>query len=101
MIAERFKAIMDYYGLSAAEMARAVGETRPEKVLNIIHGKNKPNYSTLELFIQAYPDINANYLFGTEDNMLRSVKYDKAGIRQAIGILEDFLKPPVSPEGAI
>lgn len=99
MIAERFKAIMDHYGLSAAEMARAVGESRPEKVLNIIHGKNKPTYSTLELFIKAYPDINANYLFGTEDNMLRSMKHDKAGIREAIGILEGYLSSPGLPVG--
>lgn len=91
MIGERIKAIMNHYDLSATDLAKALGVNRSEKVLNIIHGKNNPQYATLEMLLQAYPDVNANYLFGTEDNMLRSMKHDKAGIKEAIEILERHL----------
>lgn len=50
MIAVRFKVIVDNYGLSTAEVARTLGESRPKKILNIIHRKNKPTYTTLEPF---------------------------------------------------
>jgi len=70
---------MEYLGFSAAQLADQIGVQR-SSFSHILNGRNKPSADFINKLLIAYPDLNANWLFGLSENMLTSQR-SKTGIR--------------------
>jgi transcriptional regulator with XRE-family HTH domain len=76
---EKLKSYMDYLGLTAAQLADQIGVQR-SSFSHILNGRNKPSADFINKLLNANPDLNANWLFGSSDKMLISQRL-KSGMR--------------------
>lgn len=65
---ERLNAILKELGVTPYKLARDAGE-KPTKLYNILSGKAKPSYGTIESLVGKYPQINLNWLVNGEGEM--------------------------------
>ncbi|MFC5412181.1 XRE family transcriptional regulator [Larkinella bovis] len=72
-IETRLQQLIDALDISVLEFARQLGEKRGEKVYHILHGRLKPRYETLQKIVQAYPQVNTDWLLRGEGLMFRSL----------------------------
>lgn len=75
---EKIKHFLKDRNLTAAQLADQIGVQR-SSVSHILSGRNKPSADFITKFLQHYPDINANWLFGMADNMFLTQRL-KSGI---------------------
>ena len=61
-VQERVKMLMEHYHLSVYRFAARVGEDRAEKFYNILKGKMKPNFDTIQSIGNGFPGINIDWL---------------------------------------
>ena len=61
-----------------ADVARKIG-VDSVKIYNIINGKFRPNYETIQQILAAYPRLNANYLLKGQSPMLDTPEAPVAG----------------------
>lgn len=80
MIHLRLQQLIDALGISVLEFARQLGEHRGEKVYNILHGRMKPRYDTLEKILMVYPQLNADWLLRGEGLMFKSLNTPSAAV---------------------
>jgi len=73
-IENRLQQLIDALDISVLEFARHLGEHRGEKIYHILHGKVKPRYETLEKILQAFPQLNGDWLLRGEGLMFKSVR---------------------------
>ncbi|NQU88416.1 MAG: helix-turn-helix transcriptional regulator [Mariniphaga sp.] len=66
---DKLKLFLDHEGLTAAYLADRIGVQR-SSFSHILNGRNKPSADFITKLLQVYPDLNANWLFGSSDNML-------------------------------
>lgn len=64
---EAFKAL----DVTPSEVARKLG-VENAKIYNIVNGKFKPNFTTIQQVLAAYPRLNANYLLKGQKPILES-----------------------------
>jgi len=80
MIHIRLQQLIDSLDVSVLEFARQLGEHRGEKVYHILHGRLKPRYDTLEKILQAYPQVNGDWLLRGEGLMFKTLNSPSAAI---------------------
>ena len=68
-IHERFSLMLRELGLTAYQLAQDVGEN-PSKLYNIMNGKAKPSFSTIEVILNKYPQVNGHWLLTGEGEKL-------------------------------
>jgi transcriptional regulator with XRE-family HTH domain len=66
---DKLKSYLEYLGLSAAQLADQIGVQR-SSFSHILNGRNKPSADFINKLLASYPDLNANWLFGSSDSML-------------------------------
>lgn len=71
-IETRLQQLIDALDLSVLEFARHLGEHRGEKIYHILHGRLKPRFETLEKILQAFPQVNGDWLIRGEGLMFKS-----------------------------
>jgi predicted transcriptional regulator len=60
-IRERLATVLKELGITPYQLAKAGGDN-PTKIYNILNGKARPSYDTLESLLEQYPQINLNWL---------------------------------------
>lgn len=59
--ADRVRAVFEALGITANEAAVKIGEGN-SKLYQIVNGKTRPSFVTIQQLIKAYPRINANFI---------------------------------------
>lgn len=67
---ERIKLLMETFDMNVYKFAKEIGEDRAEKFYNIIKGKMKPNFDTMNDIGQRFPEVNFDWLIMDRGNML-------------------------------
>ena len=94
---ERVKTIIEHHNLTIYKFAARVGEERAEKFYNIIKGKMKPNFETMQSIGNGFPEINIDWLVMNRGEMLLSHIPTPNELSEKSEIVEEELIPP-SPE---
>jgi repressor LexA len=68
-ISERLDMLLKQLDITPYQLAKELGE-KPTKLYNILNAKAKPSYETLNSILEQYPQINMNWLFRGEGDML-------------------------------
>ncbi|UFH54758.1 helix-turn-helix transcriptional regulator [Spirosoma sp. KNUC1025] len=76
----RLQQLIDSLNISVLEFSRRLGENRGEKVYHILHGRLKPRYDTLEKILEAYPQVNGDWLLRGEGLMFKVLDTPLAAI---------------------
>ena len=66
---DKIRTFLNHTGLTAAQLADRIGVQR-SSFSHILNGRNKPSADFVIKLLESYPDINANWLFGNQENML-------------------------------
>jgi hypothetical protein len=69
-VAERVKTLMEHYNLSVYRFTARVGEERAEKFYNILKGKMRPNFDTIQSISNGLPEVNIDWLVMGRGEML-------------------------------
>ncbi len=69
---ERFKQLLKEKNLTAARFAELI-QVNASAMSHILNGRNKPGFDVLEKIIQAFPDVNLNWLISGQGNIYNSV----------------------------
>lgn len=69
---ERFKQLLKEKNLTAARFAELI-QVNASAMSHILNGRNKPGFDVLEKIVQAFPDINLNWLISGQGNIYNSV----------------------------
>lgn len=69
-LGQRFDAICKVLDITYAELAKEIGIDRPDKFYHMRAGKSKLNFETIEAILKRYPQLNANYIFDTSEDIL-------------------------------
>lgn|GEM_PF-5184366 len=67
---ERIKLLMETFDMNVYKFAKEIGEDRAEKFYNIIKGKMKPNFDTMNDIGQRFPEVNFDWLIMDRGTML-------------------------------
>ncbi len=67
---ERVKLLMESLDMNVYKFAKEIGEDRAEKFYNIIKGKMKPNFDTMNDIGQRFPEVNFDWLIMNRGTML-------------------------------
>ena len=67
---ERIKLLMETFDMNVYKFAKEIGEDRAEKFYNIIKGKMKPNFDTMNDIGQRFPEVNFDWLIMDRGAML-------------------------------
>lgn len=67
---ERVKLLIETFDMNVYKFAREIGEDRAEKFYNIIKGKMKPNFDTMNDIGQRFPEVNFDWLIMNRGPML-------------------------------
>ena len=100
---ERFKQLLEEKNLTATRFAAMIN-VNASAMSHILNGRSKPSFDLLDKIIQAFPDINLNWLISGEGAMLNRIKQPTAAYTAASKSLsEDKTKEvsPPQPEGEI
>ncbi len=65
---DRIKIFLEQSGLTAAQLADKMGVQR-SSFSHILNGRNKPSADFISKLLTSYPELNANWFFGTSENM--------------------------------
>ncbi len=68
-IGQRLGQVISHSGKSVNQFAVELGD-RPDKYYNVIKGKSNPSWEMIENVIQAYPEVDGNWLLKGEGDML-------------------------------
>ncbi len=68
-IGQRLGQVITHSGKSVNQFAVELGD-RPDKYYNVIKGKSNPSWEMIENVIQAYPEVDGNWLLKGEGDML-------------------------------
>ncbi len=71
LVGKRFEAVVDALGIDFAKLARAIGLDRPDVLYLVKNGKGYPSFDTISRILDAYPQVDANFLFGKSDQPLK------------------------------
>ncbi len=66
---ERIQQFIDYKGITPGDLAEVLGVQR-SNISHILNGRNKPGAVFIEKFLQAFPHVNARWLFTGEEPMV-------------------------------
>ena len=69
---ERFKQLLKEKNLTAARFAELI-QVNASAMSHILNGRNKPGFDVLEKIVQAFPDVNLNWLISGQGNNPSSV----------------------------
>ncbi len=69
-IRERLATVLKELGITPYQLAKAGGDN-PTKIYNILNGKARPSYDTLESLLEQYPQINLNWLVSGVGGMFK------------------------------
>ncbi len=69
-IRERFAVVLRELGITPYQLAKEAGD-KPTKIYNILNGKARPSYDTLEGLLEKYPQINLNWLVSGAGGMFK------------------------------
>jgi DNA-binding XRE family transcriptional regulator len=70
-LSERMAKLLNHYGLNPNELAKKIGGART-KAYNVISGKTKPQWDTMESILETFPEISAEWLVRGEGSMLKA-----------------------------
>lgn len=80
-LSERIKALVEYSGLNVTQFANRVGFSTAQAVRELIKGKTKTlSYKSLNLILDAFPEISKAWLTSGEGEMLKSVSQNANNI---------------------
>lgn len=72
-INKRIRTIMDYYGLNKNSFTNKVGASSPSVIGKILNDENrKPSFDIIEKIVNAFPDINADWLISGKGTMFHN-----------------------------
>ncbi len=74
-IRERLATVLKELGITPYQLAKAGGDN-PTKIYNILNGKARPSYDTLESLLEQYPQINLNWLVNGAGEMFKGEAAD-------------------------
>jgi phage repressor protein C with HTH and peptisase S24 domain len=89
-IRERLATVLKELGITPYQLAKAGGDN-PTKIYNILNGKARPSYDTLESLLEQYPQINLNWLVSGVGEMFNGDSSDHAADS---GVAEPFTRHP-------
>lgn len=69
-IHKRIEQLVTAKGTNLYQISKDLGHKRPDKFYSIVNGKAKPSFDTIEEILNLYPDVNANWLFKGQGEML-------------------------------
>ena len=81
---ERLKSWMEKEGLKSSAFADIIGVNRAT-ISHILSGRNKPSIDFLEKLLNAYPDINANWLISGIGYMQNKLEQKEVLVSKKIG----------------
>ena len=81
---ERLKNWMDNEGLKSSALADSIGVNRAT-ISHILSGRNKPSIDFLEKLLNAYPNINANWLISGIGYMQNNMEQKEVLVSKKIG----------------
>ena len=81
---KRLKNWMESEGLKASEFADTIGVNRAT-ISHILSGRNKPSIDFFEKLLQAYPNLNANWLITGIGYMKAQIELQEVRISKKIG----------------
>ena len=81
---KRLKNWMESEGLKASEFADTIGVNRAT-ISHILSGRNKPSIDFFEKLLQAYPNLNANWLITGIGYMKAHIDLQEVRISKKIG----------------
>ncbi len=97
-ISERILQFMKAKDIGSGILADRIGVQR-SSISHILSGRNKPSYDFLQKFLEAFPDVNAEWLLTGKGNMLKApVQKGLFGQEEAVPVTEPEEKEP--PEAA-
>ena len=97
-ISERILQFMKAKDIGSGILADRIGVQR-SSISHILSGRNKPSYDFLQKFLEAFPDVNAEWLLTGNGNMLKApVQKGLFGQEEAVPVTETEEKEP--PEAA-
>ena len=68
---DRLENILQYYKLSSSKLAEMIDVQR-SGISHILSGRNNPSYDFLVSILEAFPEINANWLLTGNGNMIET-----------------------------
>lgn len=74
-IRERFGIVLRELGITPYQLAKEAGD-KPTKIYNILNGKARPSYDTLESLLEKYPQINLNWMVSGAGEMFKGEAAD-------------------------
>ena len=81
---ERLKNWMGIEGLKSSALADSIGVNRAT-ISHILSGRNKPSIDFLEKLLNAYPNINANWLISGIGYMQDNIEQKEVLVSKKIG----------------
>lgn len=81
---KRLKNWMESEGLKSSEFADTIGVNRAT-ISHILSGRNKPSIDFFEKLLQAYPNLNANWLITGIGYMKAQIELQEVRISKKIG----------------
>jgi transcriptional regulator with XRE-family HTH domain len=81
---ERLKNWMGIEGLKSSALADSIGVNRAT-ISHILSGRNKPSIDFLEKLLNAYPNINANWLISGIGYMQNNMEQKEVLVSKKIG----------------
>ncbi len=90
-IHERLTAVLKELSITPYQLAKDSGD-KPTKLYNILNGKAKPSYDTLEGLVEKYPQINLNWLVTGEGQMFNQPESNARLVTEASG--SEFVEYP-------
>lgn len=80
-LSERIKALVEYSHLNVAQFSKRVGFSTAQAVRDLIKGQTKSlSYKSLNLLLDAFPEISKAWLTSGEGEMLKSVSQNANNI---------------------
>lgn len=89
-LAERIKQIAAYYNLSISEMCRRI-DVAPATMHGYLNENREPKLSFFQNFINAFPDVDINWLISGNGNIIRDNEY-LINLEKQLNIVEDQLQ---------
>lgn len=70
-VGKRFEQMVDALGIDFAKLARSIGIDRPDALYLVKNGKGYPSFETIARILEAYPQVDANFIFGRAGHPFR------------------------------
>jgi len=97
---DRLEKVMQHYALNASEFANATGVKR-SALTHVLSGRNQPGIRFLQKILEAFPDVNGDWLLTGNGQMLKlahsNVNNSEDEISKSQSNEEAPLNTPISP----